>query len=187
MNKIPEWEDLMIDLKTMGRPPCGAIVAIGAAFFSVPRLSIGPTFYKVIHLGSAVAAGGTLDTSTIMWWLRQSQAAQRAITFNAEHIRGVLDDFRAFINQHSGEKNVRPWGNGAGFDLTILKSAYMAQGWEEPWGYSKERCFRTVRNMFPAIEYKADGTFEGTEHNARDDAIHQAQHMIKIRRAKNGS
>jgi exodeoxyribonuclease VIII len=183
VNKPPEWIDLMIDLETMGLPPDAAMVSVGACFFDVQREEIGPTFYRNINLATAVADGGTMNPATIMWWLEQGDEARRAILYDCWPIRHVLQEFSDFIQKHSTIPDVRPWGNGAGFDLTVMNSAYLRAGIKTPWRFGRERCFRTIRNWYEkAAPYDPDEKGDGA-HNAVIDAKFQAQHIIKIKRA----
>lgn len=172
--------DLMIDLETMGLPPDGAIVSIGACFFNLDTSEIGPTFNRTINLATAVRDGGTINPGTVMFWLGQSQPARDAIRFSGEDIRTTLTEFTAFISEHSRVQDVRPWGNGASFDLTLLNSSYLRAGLKTPWSPFRERCFRTIRNMYPSVEYNPDDKGNGA-HNALADAIFQAQHLFKIK------
>jgi hypothetical protein len=174
--------DLMIDLETMGVPPCAPVVSIGAAFFSISREEIGPTYHQAINLATAVRDGGVLDCGTIMWWLQQDQEARNAICHSAHDNQVVLREFAAWISQTCRHMDVRPWGNGSSFDLTILGGAYDRIGMKRPWKFNNERDFRTVRNMFPKVVYDVTEK-SGQAHNARDDAIFQAQHLFKINRA----
>lgn len=177
---MEKWIDLQIDLETMGLPPDGAIVSIGACFFDIEKCEIGPTFNRTINLATAVRDGGTINPGTLVWWLGQSQKARDAIRFSGEDIRTTLVDFAAFIAEHSRVQDVRPWGNGSSFDLTLLNSAYLRAGIKTPWSPFRERCFRTVRNMYPQVEYNTDAKGEGA-HNALADAIFQAQHLFAIK------
>lgn len=174
------WTDLMIDLETAGLPPDGALLSIGAVFFDLETCTLGPTFKRTVNLATAVRDGGTMNPGTFMWWLGQSQAARDAVRFSGEDIRTTLTDFAAFIEEHSRVQDVRPWGNGSSFDLTILNSAYIRAGIKTPWSPFRERCFRTVRNMYPSIEYNTDDKGEGA-HNALEDAIFQAKHLFRIK------
>jgi hypothetical protein len=177
---MTKWTDLQIDLETMGLPPNGAIVSIGAAFFDLDTCTIGPTFSKAINLATAVRDGGEITPSTLMWWLQQSETARRNICFDTYDIRQVLTAFSDFIAEHSRHQDVRPWGNGAAFDLTLLNGAYMRAGIKTPWSPFRERCFRTVRNMYPQVEYNTDDKGDSA-HTAVDDAIFQARHLFKIK------
>lgn len=174
------WFDLMCDLETMGLPPDGAIVSIGACFFDMETCTIGPTFNRVINLATAVRDGGTMNPATIMWWLGQSDSARKAILYSTEDIRVVLTDFTAFIAEHSRVQDVRPWGNSNSFDLTLLNGAYMRAGMKTPWSPFRERDFRTVRNMYPSVEYNTDAKGD-CAHNALEDAIFQAKHLFAIK------
>lgn len=180
-----QFFDLMIDLETVGLPPNGAIVSIGAVFFDLHTQTLGPEFNAVIHLGSAVANGGQMDPGTVMWWLGQSDAARKAIRFGGQPIATVLQNFSDWIKQTCRHEDVRPWGNGASFDLTLLNAAYKGAGIKTPWHFSQERCFRTVRNLYPSIDYDPGEKGEGA-HNALADAIFQAQHLFKIKNRLKG-
>jgi exodeoxyribonuclease VIII len=68
------------------------------------------------------------------------------------------------------------WGNGASFDNTILTETYKRLGRTPPWPFWKDRCYRTVKSMFPNVPMERSGT----HHNAMDDALTQAQHLIEI-------
>ena len=175
-----KFDDLSIDLETMGMAPSGAIIGLGACFFDMQTCTIGPTFYRAINLATAVRDGGVLTPSTITWWLGQSQEARDAVRFSAIDIRTALSEFSDFVTEHGDVKTVRPWGNASGFDLTILGSAFERIGSKTPWYFTQERCFRTVRCMYPSVVY--DPKEKGTgAHNALQDAIFQANHLFSIK------
>lgn len=174
------WTDLMIDEETAGLPPTGALMSIGACFFDLQTCEIGPTFQRTINLATAVRDGGTIDASTFIWWLGQSQEARDGVRFSGLDIRSVLQDLTAFIEEHSNTRDVRPWGNSTTFDLTILAGAYSRAGMKTPWYFTNERDFRTVRNMYAAVEYDPSEKGDGA-HNALEDAMFQARHLFKIK------
>lgn len=174
------WTDLMIDLETMGLPPDGAIVSIGACFFDIEKCEIGPTFNRTINLATAVRDGGTIHPGTVMWWMGQGQPARDSIRFSGEDIRTTLTDFAAFIAEHSRVQDVRIYGNGSDFDITLLNSAYLRAGIKTPWSPFRVRCFRTIRNLYPQVEYNPDDKGDGA-HNSLADAIFQARHLFKIK------
>ena len=68
---------------------------------------------------------------------------------------------------------------GAGFDNVIIENAYKAVGMKRPWTPWDDRCYRTIKDMVHITEDER----EGSHHNALDDAIHQANHLIKILRS----
>lgn len=172
--------DLMIDLETMGSQPGSAIVGLGACFFDVNNSQIGDTFYRAINLATCTRVGLTIDASTVMWWMGQSDQARNAIRFNAYALQDTLAVFSEWVTERCKQNDVRVWARGPSFDCTILTAAYRAVNLEPPWRYWNERCHRTLTARNPSIE---EPTREGELHNAKDDAIHQARWLIKIAEA----
>lgn len=173
----------MIDTETMGKRHDAALVSIGAVFFDLSTQTLGPTFLQTIHLGSAVAHGGAMDPSTVLWWLRQSEEARKGICFGGRAIPDVLTDFAAFIAETCRPADVRPWGNSDSFDILKMEGAYERCGMAIPWFWTNVRDFRTVRNLNPQVVYdpKAKGD---AAHNAVADAAFQVQHLFAIKRSK---
>lgn len=165
--------DVMIDLETMSTAPDAAIVAIGAVKMDLQAGTLGDTFYRTVDLQSAIDTGGRVDGSTIMWWLAQEEKAKAALAVAPIHINGVLQKLAAFL----GDDSV-VWGNGAAFDNVILTTAYKRCVGKRPWSYKNDMCYRTVRATFPGI--KAEENPKGAAHIAVNDAIYQANHLIKI-------
>lgn len=166
--------DLMVDLETMDNKPTSAIVSIGAVFFD--KTGLGPQFYKRVNLQSSIDAGLTVNGDTVMWWLKQSEQARLELAKPSEELRDVLVDFYRFIEAESSRKEVRVWGNGASFDNAILANAYAATNLTLPWEFWNDRCYRTLKSMYPTVKLQRSGDY----HNARDDAKSQANHMIEF-------
>lgn len=164
---------IMLDIETMGNGSQAAIIAVGAVAFDIN--GVHAKFYAQCTLESSVKAGLVMDTSTILWWLQQSEQARAAFKDNekAETISDALIGFGAFCweNQVSGM-----WGNGATFDNVIMSNAYKLTGLEQPWKFWHDRCYRTVKSMYPDVKLVRTGT----HHNAVDDAESQALHLIDI-------
>jgi hypothetical protein len=166
----------MIDLETLGNSSNSVIVSIGAAAFNDDEIT--HKFYCVVDPQSCINAGMQMDASTVMWWLQQSQDARDAIAKQPETNVPIYIALERFSNWFPADAQV--WGNGATFDNVILDNAYRKTGVVRPWKFWNDRCYRTLKNLYPAI--KAD-PFEGTAHNALADACHQANHAIKILKA----
>lgn len=180
---MTQFFDLMVDIETCGLPPDGALLSIGAVFFDLHTQTLGPTFNQTINLTSSVARGGVMDPGTVLWWLRQGDEAPKSVAYGGMPIDDVLTNFSAWIKETCRHEDVRPWGNGSSFDLTILNSAYLRSGIRTPWWFANERDFRTVRNMYPAVVYDPAEKGDGA-HNALADAIFQARHLFAIRNRK---
>ena len=163
---------VMIDLETMGQGCDAAVVAIGAVRFG--KAGITETFYKKIDLEDAALFGG-LDPSTVVWWLKQSDAARAELTGgDGLHPPEAARLCAEFIRRSGGD--VQIWGNGSEFDNVILKNFMIATEVRVPWEFWNNRCYRTIKHMYPHIK----ATAHGTKHNALDDAIAQAEHLLEI-------
>ncbi|MDQ9309260.1 exonuclease [Escherichia marmotae] len=173
------WNHLSVDLETMGTNPDAPINSIGGKFFDPETGEMGPEFSKTID---AKTGGGTVDISTIEWWLVQSSEARSAILVNQIPLDDALLQFREFISEHSDEKFVQVWGNGATFDNAILRRSYERQGIPCPWRYCNDRDVRTIVELGKTIGFDARTAipFEGVPHNALDDANHQAKYVSAI-------
>ncbi|END4236005.1 3'-5' exoribonuclease [Escherichia coli] len=173
------WHHLMIDLETMGKNPGAPIASIGAVFFDPQTGEQGPEFSKIIDMGTC---GGTVDISTIEWWLQRSGEARAAILADRIPLDDALLQLREFIDENSGEFFVQVWGNGANFDNTILRRSYERQGIPCPWRYYNDRDVRTIVELGKAIDFDARTAipFEGERHNALDDARYQAKYVSVI-------
>ena len=58
----------------------------------------------------------------------------------------------------------------------LLEAAFKAVKRPVPWKWSMNRCYRTVKNLFPDVKMERSGT----HHNALDDARDQARHLMRI-------
>lgn len=165
---------VMLDLETMGTTPGSAIVAIGAVQFDPETGAVGGEgreFHAAVDLTSCLEAGLTVDGRTVLWWLKQEEAARKALADNPRHLAEVLDHFSHWV-----PNECQMWGNGAAFDNVILAAAYKATGRGQPWAFWNDRCYRTMKALSPVAPPK----FAGTRHNALDDAKHQARHLVDI-------
>jgi len=172
---------LMIDLETMGKRPNAPIIAIGAVLFD--RTGIESEFYRIVNLQSSVDAGAVIDASTVLWWMGQSDAARGEFTDGGSLLTDALMSFTAFIEARAGIDTLQNldgvWGNGAAFDNVITSEAYLNCGLEVPWPFWVDRCYRTVKNIYPAVVMDRQGEL----HNALADARSQAEHLIAINAA----
>lgn len=167
--------NIMIDLETMGTKNDAAIIAIGAVEFDVETQKLGREFYLVVDLESAVAVGGVIDASTVLWWMKQSDEARAEFLKLGVTIHFALGAFSRWCR--AKEEDPIIWGNGATFDNVILRSAYERCGLSVPWKYSDDRCFRTVRALYLPIDTSSWG---GVKHNALDDAKWQARYLLEV-------
>jgi hypothetical protein len=193
----------MVDLETLGKLPGCVILSIGAVMFDEVTGRLGDSFYIVVNTTSCVDAGLVTDPDTMEWWRKQDFAARAVL--NQADIGGktlvrALNEFDQWLDDQSygewlyGEglhtakydtwketHNLEVWGNGADFDNAILHVAYKAAGKEPSWKFWNNRCYRTLKNLFP--RHKLERV--GVHHNALDDAKTQACHAIQLLRMAN--
>ena len=84
----------------------------------------------------------------------------------------ALDGFAMWL----GDQNALVWGNGAAFDNVILRRAFERLGLDTPWSHWNDRCYRTIKNLAPAIVLERFGA----HHSALDDAVSQTLHLQRI-------
>lgn len=172
---------VMVDLETMGNKPNAAITAIGAvAYSTIKNKQIGE-FYKLVCLEDSVEEGLSMDADTVLWWLSQGEAARAMYGEEKQKhkvkLKDALDELQHwyFCFEAYSEK-VLTWGNGVGFDNTILRNAYDKTKMPCPFPFYNDRCYRTLKSLHPSIELKRVGVL----HNALDDAKSQMSHMLEI-------
>ena len=170
--------DIMVDLETLDTKPSAIILSIGACRINWVEETVDMPFHQVISIDSCKAAGLTESPSTVAWWNQQSSEARSVFTDPNVPLLDALAQFSAYMKEFD-HKNVRLWGNGSDFDNTILANAYAAMGFEAPWRFYNNRCFRTVKDMYSDMVQKLPR--QGTHHNALDDALHQARELLQIR------
>lgn len=170
-------KDTMIDLETLGVKAHAPILSIGACNFDIMTGTISSTFYFAIGWEQALhnQAGRIYTQDTIDWWEKQSEEAQQAVKRTHGTLTDALGQLSIFLN---GDEHV--WGNGSTFDITILEHAYDQLSIETPWKYWKVRDVRTVVDISSDVFNKDMMKFGGVQHNALDDAIHQAKYVSEM-------
>ena len=161
---------VMLDLETLGKKPGAVIVAIGAVKFG--RGEIQSEFYTRVDAESCERIGLTMDASTVIWWLGQSEPARNELLQPGESILVALSLFSRWI----GDPHAEIWGNGPLFDNGILVEAYDRAQIPRPWQHWNDRCYRTLKALNP--EFGRED--EGIAHHALHDAKNQARHLMKI-------
>lgn len=167
-------QHLMIDLETMGTMNTAPILAIGAVWFEPMTGELGKRFYGAIDIEDACRFGRP-SGGTIKWWMQQDDEARKAAIAGTLKASEVFEKFRAFCMKP--EIEMKPWGNGACFDISMLDYAFLKiTNKPAPWKFWNVRDCRTIRDVGFAVG-KFKGERAGTHHQALDDAIYQAQEV----------
>jgi DNA polymerase III alpha subunit (gram-positive type) len=153
---------VMIDIETLGLDRHAAIISLGATRFDAGQL--GETFYRKINLPSNNSHDRSIDEDTWDWWLDEQNVDESWLR-SGDDLDEVLSDFAAWYG--SAEE---VWANSPSFDCEVLEHAYGQVNIIEPWEFYEERDYRTLSSLSIA----PDPEMTGEEHNALDDAEHQA-------------
>ena len=164
----------MLDLETLGKGSNAVIIAIGAVAFDRDGTAL-EGFYVNVEPQSCTDIGMKMDASTVMWWMQQSDEARAAFKKCNTPIQRALMQLSFWLSNKCTD-DVWVWGNGATFDNVIISNAYILSGVQQHWKYSKDRCYRTLKELMPHITHERTGT----HHNALDDARYQAEHCVKL-------
>ena len=178
---MSDFIEIMLDLETMSTETDAAIVSIGAVVMDFKKGIVGEKFYTAVDLQSSLKSGGHISAFTVNWWLQQSESARQALLKDPKTISLALEGFTFWAYKHGPREKIRIWGKGAAFDNVVLRSAYKRMNYEEPWKFRNDMCYRTEEALNKDIPLPGR---EGTAHNALDDAIFQAVHLIEIMKNK---
>lgn len=172
--EVSSGMDVMIDLETLAANPNAVIVSLAAVKFDIRDGSVGESFYKKIDIESCLNSQMNVDASTITWWMQQSDEARKQFVNDGDRFSIVeaLIELSMFI-----ESEDFVWGNGAAFDLAILREAYRNHDIDLPWKHWNERDVRTLVSLAPHI--KDQELFTGTKHDPLSDCLHQIKYCCK--------
>lgn len=144
---------IMLDLKTLDTASSAVVISIGAVAFDPHTNAIGDKFYVEMteDIANQQKKGRTISGEVVRWWIQQDMLTKRVFSESADGVDRVstleaLSLFDRFVANNGG-KDAYVWGNGADFDNAILGSLYDAFGLRKPWSYSRNRCYRTMKNL----------------------------------------
>lgn len=168
--------ELMIDFETLGTGPNTIVISVGAYFFDLDTGKLGPSFYMAFDIEDQMKKGRTFTPETLKWWMSQSGAAKKVFHEEAKPTKVVLETFVKWCKANAMKSKLKPWGNGAHFDISIMESLLSDFELECPWLFYNVMDVRTLRR-FLANNAKVEK--KGTNHNALDDAKSQAEFCIE--------
>ena len=194
----------MFDIETLGSANEAPIVQIGAVLFNPFAEMVDGSGRGAGQGGGIISAPGTefnrhvdfeLDgakQSTLLWWFAQGQQAQQRVfgrDLPRAAARDVLVNFAGWATTWG--KPVDFWWSDMDFDLRMLRAAWARElgdpCWPCPFGsedgpHRGVRDCRTMRAVGKLLGVE-EVPFVGVEHDALDDAHHQAVETSNILRA----
>jgi len=177
-------KDLMIDLETLGTNVDAPVISIGAVYFDIESRSMGNTFYETLDVADQIDTKIRFaDSSTIKWWMSQADAAKNVFKEGSNPSKVVMSAFRQWImlNSKAGKTSKQttkciPWGNGSGFDITLMETMFKDYDVQCPWMFWNVMDLRTFRR-FIGKGRKVEK--HGVDHNAMFDAKSQVIYMFE--------
>jgi hypothetical protein len=185
------FDNVMVDIETVGRRPSGLIVSIGAIFFSTRREDYenGKTFsglpehefHAVLSLPALEAESRFVkEAATLEWWKNQGDAWSRLETNmgqSTHDVQSLMAAFSAWLAPFC-ERGCNVIGNSPSFDLVLIENACKVTGVKYPVGHRDESDYRMLTDIIwgPANKPRAPVT---AAHDALYDAKFQANVYVK--------
>lgn len=167
--------DAQIDMETLDTSPTAKMISLALVGYNRHTGEVG---YEIYARFKVALMPGTVSRSTINWWQRQDVIEPGIMQ---EAIGGDVDPLEFFEQFTKGfPKDVKVWGNGATFDVTILEQTLKALHFPIPWEFWNVRDLRTLLDV--AGVNPRDCKFEGDRHNALHDARHQTKMALFAKR-----
>lgn len=167
-------DHVMLDLETLDTKPSAVVASIGAVKFNTTTNSIIERYSATLHIDEQLILGRTISGGTLRWWFGQDKAVQES-TFLQSTTTDPKSALKTLATLCSG---CCVWGNGAGFDNTIIHSLADDYGIDPIWPFWTDRCFRTISAIFdPRKQLRGDNTMR---HDALADAEQQANWLLRI-------
>jgi 3' exoribonuclease, RNase T-like len=159
-----------IDLETLDTSPSATILTIGGVKFN-PYTVDEPydKFYFKLSIDDQDRLGRTVSDSTLEWWTKQDPEIMNE-AFDQTDAVGV-DEFLNALNKWIVGVDIF-WGQGYGFDYTMLENIYRSLGRPIPWQFWQIRDSRTLLGLLKEDPRKK---MQKNLHNAYADAFYQSK------------
>jgi hypothetical protein len=164
-----------IDLETLDVKPQATVLTLGAVKFN-PLTDAEPhsELYLKILVDDQDRLGRTSSDSTIEWWAKQDPVVMEE-AFDQTGAVTVEEALRQVSKWSVGVDEF--WGQGYGFDFTMLEDMYRSIGKPIPWNFWQVMDSRTITRRMPRDPRK---DMQTDLHNALADAYFQAKSIQVI-------
>lgn len=178
---MPKFNNIMLDIESLGTGNDAAVVSMGAVCFDPFTGEVQPreeAFY--VRIDPLDPLIGEVTPSTVQWWMRQNEAARAEIADLSLERLSVVKACRAF-RQWVGVNGFPEilWSNGPTFDETITRSLFKRAKVKYPTHFRGSSCCRTRARLAKELGYDAHAISVVDDalvsHNALDDAIGQCR------------
>lgn len=168
--------DVQVDIETSGtKPDRHGIIQIAAVRFDVASGEVGQTFFNESLL---IPNWRSWEESTREWWGKQKREILQDILSRARPAGEVMDEFATWVGY--GNES-RFWSKPLSFDFPFVASYFADYGIHNPFDF---RLAMDCRSYLHGLAYpdkfvsEKDLPFEGHEHNALFDVLHQIKWVL---------
>ncbi len=159
-----------IDLETLDVRPTATVLTLGGVKFNpFSRSEPYDELYFKISVDDQHRYGRTSNDDTIAWWSRQDPAIMEE-AFDQDSAITVEEACARVARWAVGVDTF--WGQGYGFDFTMLESLFYNVKRPLPWQFWQVLDSRTLFKILPSDPRK---NIQTNLHNALADAYFQAQ------------
>lgn len=92
---MTKFNDIMLDLETLGTKSDAAIIQIGACYFDRETGEIGEKFRVNVEPD---LSRFTVEWGTVKWWMLQSEEARQSVTGEAVSMSTAIRDLHDFLD-----------------------------------------------------------------------------------------
>jgi len=159
-----------IDLETIDTRPQSTVLSLGGVKFN-PFDDSEPhsEMYFKIQIDDQDRLGRTASDDTIEWWTKQDPKIMEE-AFDQEGAITVDEALKRISKFVVGVDTL--WGQGYGFDYTILEDMFRRGGMPIPWNFWN---IRDSRTLFGCCSQDPRKLIQNDLHNALADAYYQSK------------
>lgn len=164
-------KDVMLDFETLGNGRFKCLCQVGAIYFDRVTGELGRELKLNIDAASHERLGGELDSSTVYWWLAQSEEARQSIL--AEPRMDVVLAMHELNDFFEGATRI--WSH-ATFDFVTLLQTLKDLNIKPKFSYKAGLDLRTLTFLAGTTIDKV--AREGVHHDALADCKHQVKYAV---------
>jgi hypothetical protein len=169
---------IMLDLEMASVRPNGAILQLAAIEFDIKPRKVHRAFN--VYVNNWETGGGHVCNDTLEWWKQQENYYKVMMSCRDSQYSEVnaLDMFAEWLVEANARSEIKGlWGYPATSDLMWLECAYRRYDYRKlPWEYFWARDLHTLEKEI----FHPEVTFQGVEHDAVNDALHQVRKVWEI-------
>lgn len=168
----------VVDWETLSIEDDAVLPSVGIVFGDLVTRHIRHSLFIEFNVQHQIEAGRRIDASTLAFWLKQNDTARLQLASQMDNAAKLptLAEGMAMVKAFLARlpKGTRVVGDGPTFDLSIIL-AHTGKA-NSPYPFWEERSLRDWRDicqLLTGVDVTKQRKFEGTKHNALDDARHE--------------